>query len=326
MKKPLSPEITFDEFSVQIREHFTKETYVDGLEYADGYVGKFPKEEPLLQYWRMCLAARLENYPLTNQILEGVLASGTWYGEALLRESPSLEPLQNDPEFKRLANISLKMQQNDPTDALPILVVRPEGKCGVRDDPCPLLIFLHGNTDSAQANLEHWTAAANNGWLAALPQSSEVMWAGAYFWSEHEASAKEVDALYKKLPDTYNLDLQRTVLAGFSMGAELALWLALSGRIPAKGFILLGPGGPFMDDIEEWEPLIEQAKNRDLRGVIITGQADTSIPHKNIRELVEKFNANGIPCELEEHIDLAHEYPANFEERLLHSLDFIFKA
>ena len=326
MDTPLEPDITFDEFSNQIRKHFTGQTYAAGLEYADGYVGKFPKQEPLLQYWRMCLAARLENHHLTNQILEGVLSAGTWYGETLLRDSPSLEPLQDDPEFKRLAEISLKMQQNDPSDALPILVVRPEGKCGQDDDPCPLLIFLHGNTDSAQANLEHWTAAANNGWLAALPQSSEVMWSGAYFWNEHASSADEVAALYAQLPEQYNLDLQRTVLAGFSMGAEVALWMALSGRIPAKGFILLGPGGPFMDDIEEWEPLIEQANGRGLRGVIITGQADTTIPHKNIRDLVEKFNANGIPCELEEHIDLEHEYPSNFEDRLVHALEFIFEA
>ncbi|MEK6256648.1 MAG: hypothetical protein N2C13_04940, partial [Chloroflexota bacterium] len=167
--------------------------------------------------------------------------------------------------------------------------------------------------------------AAAAGWLLALPQSSGAMWAGAYAWTNHETGAEEVENHYAKLTEQYALDSSRTILAGFSMGAEIALWLALTGRIKAQGFILLGPGGPFMDEPEKWAPLIRDASARGLRGAIITGLADTSIPHDNIRTLVTDLNTAGIPTHHEEHIDLAHAYPPNFDERLRHALEYIMK-
>jgi predicted esterase len=204
------------------------------------------------------------------------------------------------------------------------LVVRPEGRCGDASDPCPLIFFLHSNTDNPRANLPHWQGAAADGWLLALPQSSRAMWAGAYVWGEHEAAAKELQDRYAQLTEQYPVDSGRVALAGFSMGAEIALYMALSGRIKSGGFILLGPGGPFMDDLKLWQPLIEQAAGSGLSGTIIMGLADETIPQANVRELAAMLNDHDIPTELEEHPELAHEYPPDFEVSLSNALDFIF--
>jgi predicted esterase len=269
------------------------------------------------------LAARLSYYTRVMQILETALSSGTWYGEAFLQNSPSLEPLQGNPDYERLLDISHQMQANDPANALPLLVVRPESECRSPDNPCPLLLFLHGNTDTAANNLEHWQSAAEDGWLLALPQSSGAMWAGAYAWTKHETAADEIETHLAKLTEQYVLDSSRIILAGFSMGAEIALWLALTGRVQSQGFILVGPSGLFMDDIEKWAPLIRDSQERGLHGAIITGLADTTIPHDNVRALVAALNSAAIPTDHEEHIDLAHEYPSNFPNRLRHALAFI---
>lgn len=318
-------DLTFEKLSQQIQSHFASGAYADGLALADRHAPQFSAAHPVLDYWRACLAARLEQPERVVDILEKAFSRGVWYGEGLLRDSPSLQPLQGLPEYERLIDIAVRMQATDPAGAVPMLVVRPESECRSADHPCPLLLFLHSNTDTAAANLEYWGPAPQQGWLLALPQSSRAMWAGAYSWNDHESAADEIEPLYQKLTSRYALDTARTVLAGFSMGAEVALWLALTGRIPSRGFILIGPGGPFMDNIERWAPLIREAKDSGLRGAVITGLADTTIPQENVRALVTALNAAGIPTHHEEHIDLAHDYPPNFEERLQHALEFIEK-
>ncbi len=78
-----------------------------------------------------------------------------------------------------------------------------------------------------------------------------------------------------------------------------------------------------MDDLEKWRPFIEKSKNKGLRGVILMGLADDTIPQNNIQQLVNIFNENDIPCELKTYPDLKHEYPEDFEAALQESLKFI---
>jgi predicted esterase len=107
------------------------------------------------------------------------------------------------------------------------------------------------------------------------------------------------------------------------MGAEVALAMVLNGVIDAQGFILLGPGGPFMDDLQQWSPAIEKAKDKGLRGVILMGLADETIPQDNIRALVETLNEGGVACELKTYPGLEHEYPPDFEAALQDAIKYI---
>jgi predicted esterase len=316
-------DLSFTELTDKIQSHFAEGTFAEGLSLASQYVTVYPEEFALLNYWRMCLAARMNEYPIANKILESTLASGNWYSEFLLRNSPSLAPLQGEDEYERLVGISLQMRASDPATAVPMLVIRPKDACGPEDEGCPAVIFLHANQDTAQKNVPHWRSLADEGWLVALPQSSAAMWADAYVWMDHDTSSNEVVKHFERLKKEYSLDRGRIILAGFSMGAEVALAMALNGAIGAKGFILLGPGGPFTDDPAKWSPSIEKAKDKGLRGVILMGLADESIPQDNIRALVETFTKAGIACDLKTYPDLKHEYPPDFEVVLKEALKYI---
>lgn len=319
----MTTDLTLDELIAQVGEHFAQEQYAEGLALAEQQMEKFPEKRALINYWRICLAARLGDIRQANQILEETLAGGVWYAEEILRESPSLQGLQGVADFERLVTISRQMREADPNTTLPVLAVHAEGQCGKGDDPCPLLLFLHANDDTARANLPHWQSAAQEGWLVVMPQSQRAMWADAYAWFDHESAAAQIEAQFAKLVRRYNIDAARLVVAGFSMGGEVALWLALSGRVKARGFILLGPGGPLSDQPDGWAKLIESYEGEGLRGTIMMGTADETIPQESVRELARLLNAHGVACQLEEIPDLGHEYPADFEARLRGTLDFI---
>jgi predicted esterase len=323
-KENTMAKITVEKLGELVTNHFADQTYAEGLALATEHLKDFPDKFALVNYWRVCFSARLEAFEQANKILEATLASGIWYSEALLRQSPSLAALQGNEEFERLADISLKMQEVDPLEQLPMLVVRAEDACGPEDEKgCPVFLFLHGNDDTAKANLKHWHYLSTQGWLVALPQSSYAFWAGSHAWTDFETAAKEVEGYYAKLASEYALDPGQIVLGGFSMGAEAALGLALSGRIKAHGFVLLGPGGPFMDDLEKWGPFLEGAKERGLRGVILMGLDDQTIPQDNVRTLVKKLNANGVPTDLKTFPGLGHGYPEDFEKVSRDALKFI---
>lgn len=316
-------DLEFDELIEQLQQHFVDQTYAEGLTLGDEYLEIYPEERANINYLRLCLAVRLGQSGMANQILNATLSSGVWYSETVLRQSPALKDLQGNDIFEKLVDVSLKMQANDPANALPVLVIRPEDECEPGYDSCPALIFLHGNTDNPQSNLSEWASLPSKGWLLALPRSSQAMWVDAYAWLEVESASQEVFEHYEKLTMQYSIDEENIILAGSSMGGEVALSMALDGKIPARGFILVGPGGPFMDSLENWSPLIDAAQGRDLRGLIVMGEADKTIPQNNIRILVDQLNQSGIKTNLRTYPGLKHEYPDNFEEVLKEAVSFI---
>jgi len=318
-------ELSFAELTSQIQTHFADGTFSEGLSLASQYVTIYPTEFPLINYWRICFAAKMNETATAYKFLKTTLESGSWYSEFILRQSPSLKELQGEEEFERLLEISLKMQAADPTNQVPMVVLRAESACGPESDGCPTILFLHSNQDTAHSNIPHWQSLADQGWLVALPQSRNALWADSYVWINFESSAKEVVEHYARLIQEYSVDTERLLLAGFSKGAEVALGMALSGQIDVQGFILIGPGGPFMDDLTQWEPFIKQAKDEGLRGVILIGLGDVTIPQDNIRTLVKTLNENGIACDLKTFPDLGHVYPDKevFEHFLQEALKYI---
>jgi hypothetical protein len=175
-------ELSFPELAEQIQKHFAEGTYSEGLSLASEKITAFPEEYPTINYWRICLAARLEQFDLANKFLETTLASGIWFADFLLRQSPSLENIQGNGEFERLVEISGQMREADG-ESVPLLVARPENACGPGDAGCPGLIFLHSNLDTAQRNLKQWAHLCAQDWLVAVPQSEQALWAGAYTWT-----------------------------------------------------------------------------------------------------------------------------------------------
>lgn len=317
-------EKSFNEIIAMMQTHFTNKSYGEGLALATTSLKHYPEEFPLINYWRMSMAGGLGVYPQVLQILQETLAAGCWYADSVLRSSPWLEALQGDEEFERLAAISAQMRRVDPLDQAPILTLRQEGACQPGAEPgCPLLIFLHGNQQSARQHIKHWHSLSNQGWLVALPQSSQALWAEAYTWIDMDSAVEEVKANYLKLTEQYGINNDSVLLAGTAMGAEVALELALSGQIPCGGFILHAPAGPNTGDPAAWQPLIEGARGRALRGVIVMGEQDENILPDNVRRLAEMLNQAHISTELINIPALGHEYPSNFDEILQLAIKYI---
>jgi len=322
----MSDSSSIDELQSRLRQLYREADYLAALELASAGIGRFPDHVMLLSYWQITMTARLGDNTRSIRLLREVLKDGGWYGEALLRNSPSLQPLQGNEEFESLVLLNREQQELDQKQIYPLLTLRTKGQCQPSGSPCPLLIALHANASTAQASIPFWRPAASAGWLVAVPQSSQPMWKDAYIWDDRDFAMQEITRHFSALSKKYTIDPTRVVLAGHSMGGEMAIWLALSTALPTRGFMVIGPAGPFLDALENWQPLIEANQGTGMRGYIAVGREDNTIPLNNIRKIVGQLNKAGIACQLEEIPDVGHQYSVEYEASLLRGLKYILRS
>ncbi len=314
---------TFSDLLAKAYQLYLKKEYAQALDLIEREAGRFPEQENTAYFWRICLVSRMGQPTRAVQFLEEAIAAGHWYREARLQEDEDLEPLQGRPDFERLAAICRERQAQAQAGAEPALVtLPPEGQCGTGDEPCPLLIALHGNTRNAPSSVEYWRSAVARGWLLALPQSSQVSGPDAYVWDDREWTKREIREHHVALVEEYAVDGDRVILGGFSMGGELAIWLVLSDAVEARGFVVVGPGGPYIHQPDKWVPLIEASRERGLRGYIVVGELDVFCLEGS-KALATILRSQGIPCEVEVHPDLGHDFPPDFEVSLARGLEFV---
>lgn len=316
-------ERTFEELYAKLQHYYQNGDYAEALLLATQSLEEYPDQRTTLDYWRMTMAARIDDPAQAVRVLREALERGQWYSELLLRRSPSFKPLQGDPEFEQLVALNQEVAENDTQKAFPLFTLRPENRCRSGGPACPLLLGLHTNAATVHSSLGFWRPAAVAGWLVAAPQSSQAIWKDAYVWDDRETAEREIQKHYATLQHNYVIDPQRTILAGHSMGGEVAIWLALRRAIEARGFLAIGPGGPFMDDLAEWSPLLKDHPRRGLRGYILCGEKDHSIPMGNIRKFVDKLKHAGITCRLEILPDLQHDYAPGYEPAILRALEYL---
>jgi predicted esterase len=142
---------------------------------------------------------------------------------------------------------------------------------------------------------------------------------GTYTWNDWEWAVQEVHAHYERLCAGFPVDPRRVVLAGFSQGGGLAAWLALSGTIPARGLILVGP---FLPDVNAVVPLLEEHDMRGRRAYLVAGLRDRYC-YGVARQLAEILPRHGVACKLEVCADLEHMFPADFDQKLPAALEFV---
>jgi predicted esterase len=319
-------DLTFSELHTQLYQLYQSGEYAKALDLATRAASQFPAEGVRTYYWRVCMASLVNEMALALQLLEEALESGFWYAQTQLREDPDLQPLQGLPEFERMVEICRKRQAEAQAQAAPALItLEAEGQCQAGLQPCPLLLALHGNNGTAEDSVGFWRPAVSNGWLLALPQSSQVRSPDGYAWNDRDWAVREIQEHYATLCEQYAVDRDRVVAAGFSLGGELAIWLALSGTIEARGFIAVGPGGPYMSELDKWIPLIEASQGRGLRGYLVVGEQDVFC-YEGTQSLAALLKSGDIPCELEVHPNLGHDFPPEFQQSLTRALEFVLQA
>jgi predicted esterase len=279
----------------------------------------FPEAASMVLYLRSCMAERVGDRAAALGALGEALDQGHWYGELLLRRSPSWQPLQGEPAFEQLVARSLAMMAAATHDLEPLLTV-PAGAPPLSG--WPLLLTLHGNGDSPQLSREGWSLAAD-GWLQAALRSSQAISSQQYVWDDHEQARADVLDQLAAVRAAHPVDESRVVLAGFSRGAELALQLALTGAVKAQGVVLLGPGGPLSEQPEQWLPLIRAAADPELRAAVVIGEDDEARLVDGALQLAPMLDDNGIACYLEVVPGLGHAYPRDGGAALRRGLDFV---
>ncbi len=295
---------------------YQEQRYAEALNLATHEFGRFPDQAPLMFHFRACMAACAGDGPLALRLLGEAMNAGYWYTDRYWDDA-DFTIVKDDPEFARLRAISTARYVEMRKTAQPMLAVESPDLSG----PLPLLLALHGNNQNSALAKDAWLPAVVLGWRLALPQSSQVVGQNAFVWDERDTREQELRAHWDTLIQAHAIDEQRTVIGGFSMGAETAIVTALTGVLPLRGFIAVAPGGPSISQPEQWKPLIEAAQGRGLRGVIIVGGRDRS--SEPTQTLVKLLNEGGIPCELVHYPEMGHDYPPDFAARLPDWLDFV---
>jgi predicted esterase len=300
----------------QVLSLYRQGRYGEALQAALAAKESFPEKEGEVSFWIACLFCRLGDPEGGLEILQEALERGHWWGERSLLNDPDLEPIRKRLEFKRLLEVCKERQKAAQAQAKPDLLLLPPKR---RGEKFPLLIALHWFGGTAQAFAPYWEVAREQGFLLAVPQSSQVESEGGFGWTDRERARKELAAHWEKLKSEKRVDPKRVILAGASQGGALAMELALSGEpIPVLGFIAVVPA---IRDPRGLAELAKGAVKRGVRGMVITGEYD------HFRSTAEAFHAYaqeaGLRCTLEVVPGLGHDFPDDFPSRLGKALRFL---
>lgn len=240
-----------------------------------------------------------------------------FFNDFVLRRDEDLKALQGRPRFETLVDRSFRILADEQQKS------RPETKILepnlISSSKIPLLIGLHGNNSNAQGFSDYWGSITNHGWLVALPQSAEISGKGLYVWNDIVRVEKDIPVQYETLKQQYDLDENKTILAGFSKGGHAAIHLALKGFFPVRGFLALAP---YVGSVNSWLPLLNSPDQQKLRGYFVMGGKDDSCT-PGAMKLKEKLIDYGIKCEMEVFPEMDHDIPSNFDEVLPRALNFI---
>ena len=283
--------------------------YTDALAVAERLAVEYPERDGNTYYWRICLHAITGQRELALQVFEEALKRGVWWSEERLRSDSDLDSLQGDPEFERL--VTLSNEKHKQTTAEPeLFVYQPEGT-----GPFPLLFVLHARNSSAERDVPFWKSVVKQGWMLAMPQSSQPSSPLSFVWDDREKAMNEVVEHFHSLMKKYSIDRNRIVVAGFSQGAARAIELVMSKQIKANGFIAIVPGTIDINELSNW------TDSSQAKGVLISGGRDPR--YEMFQQINEIFLQKELPLMFENYPEMGHDFPNNFEAVLQKGLEFI---
>jgi predicted esterase len=304
--------MTFREVTDRLIALYGEKKFEEALQMIEAHLDAFPEQKARMVFWRMCLLS-LCNRPkdVLSSFRQGLDSGLWWHGE--LFADPDLNAVRDLPEFQRLVSISKKKhktaQAHIERDHTILLPESPSSGL------YPLLITLHGRNGNKEADLRQWEVASQRGWLVLSCQSTQPVFLGAYHWDDPGQGLADLLYYYEQVTGQYQIDPQRAVIAGFSQGSGMAMYAALTGRLPVRGFIGIGTW---------WADANELAiEKKNVRGYFITGEKDHTL--ERAREIQEVLRKNHVEFAEEVHADLGHEFSSDFGSSFDKAIAFIFK-
>jgi predicted esterase len=308
----------FDTFRNEFFRYYGNQEYMVAFDLASTFSSSDPGVVTVVTNWKLCAASLAGKPDLVISVFQEAIDGGFFFPAGALRGDPDLAAIQDNPEYQRLVAICEQRHRQAQESTKPgLFTTLPETQTG---GPYPLLITLHGWGQSIQDFSPHWDCLAKQGWLVAVLQSSQVVGDGVYVWDDLERSLHEAADHYQALSKQYPIDLQRVVLAGFSQGGGVAIWLALTQAIPVCGVVGVGPGHNEIDTLASTLPA------RPIPNVhiyIVSGAEEND--RGRFTKLETLFSEKGVPFQHETVPGIGHEFPPDFDQTLQRAMDFIFE-
>jgi acetyl esterase/lipase len=305
--------MTFQELTDELMRLYPQGKYAEALEAVEQNADQFPEQSARTTFWKMCLLSLCGRLEDVISVFRQGLDIGLWWSESLFVDT-DLDHVRDLPEFKQLAAESNKKAAEMQAH------IQPARTLLVPEDTArelPLFIGLHGRNGYRDSNLEYWEIARRGGWLVLSPQSRQAIFPGSYCWDDSEQGLNDILFHLAEIKKTYNVDLQRIIVAGFSQGSGMAIHAGLSGKLGARGFIGVGT---FIAQPDSLRPLARQSQT--VRGYFVTGEKDHTLD--KARAIQNVLRENNIPFAEEVHPDLGHEFPIDFEGSFEKAINFIF--
>ena len=260
-----------------------------------------------------CLAAMCDRTDEAMGLLkEAVYTHGYWYDYTYLMEDEDLEPLRSMPEFETIANLCRQRQQAAQQAAQPVLC------CEETQPNKPVVLVLHGDQQNAAITLPYWQPVKQMGYALAAAQSTELQVSDGYLWDDEEQAAEQLASHWKNLQEQ-GVQVENSILGGFSSGGRAALYAVLSGAVAPKGLILVAP---WLPELEEWTEDLSALKAAGSRVYICCGDADEDC-FEGSEQLFELLDEAGVEVDFKLCPDLDHDYPENFDRLLKEAIDFV---
>ena len=155
--------------------------------------------------------------------------------------------------------------------------------------------------------------------MVTILQSTQVGGNDVFVWNDLAIAERELIAHYAVISKKFSLNLNETIISGFSMGGHTALIAALKQLFQIKGFLAVAP---YIGDLKQFDKILDSYDSSGLRGYFLLGKNDEACTHVAI-ELHEKLNQRGIPCGLEVFPGIAHAFPDDYQSAIERAIQFI---
>ena len=310
---------TYASFITTVMRLYTEGDIPSALRLVQEQGANYPTRQSTVAIVHICFLALTGDQLGALRLMQAGLDRGLWWSVDGLRGDSDLASLQGDPDFERMVAICGERHAQALQSARPERLLLPPVEGAAR--PYPLLVAMHPYSSSAADFAQYWQVLASQGWLVLLPQSSQIVSPDGYCWDNTLLAIDEIKAHLADITQQYPIDPRRTVVAGFSQGGGLALWLAVSQAVPAAGFIGLAP---YLRTLDDLLPALPAGPIDGVRGVMFTGGQDRD--EGMFDKMESLLQSHRIPYRRQHDPDLAHEIPPDFDRQLAEALAFILEA
>ena len=260
---------------------------------------------------------KLEQFDKSMDALQYGLDHGVWFSIYTFL-SDVWEPCRKLEKFQMILDRNEELRQEAQKLAKPELVIVTPEKYE-KGKKYPLFIALHGGNSNIANFRKAWKSEKlNSEFIMAYVQSSQIVAMNGFNWTEDiEIAKNEISEACKKVLAEYPVDGNEIIIGGFSSGGVAALEISFCNTIPVRGFVSLCPGKP-----ESFtEEYITEAKNRGIRGTIITTEMDPRLEVQ--KEMVELLKSTGFEYQFEVTPNIGHWFPDDLNVKIDEAIEHI---